>query len=193
MLKTVIWLISIIIICGCETKIPDRSTPEGAFSRLSRCIDAASTECLFWELDNETRWTVSSIHKILKETRQTVEKSYPADATLRSSVYGKWQQEALAQTDVAMFDTLCKKHNCLKLLARGFGAITARQIKNNTAEIHTVRDAAFELRKSKGQWGIVLLQDVLEGEKIRLSDSLKQVRRNANEYEQQRLATGKTK
>jgi len=180
------------LLTGCKTQPPDRTTPTGAFSRIARCIDGASTECLFTELDNETRWTVSSIHKILQQTRQTVEKSYPEDIDLRNGVYGIWLKESTAQTDVEMFDILCRKHQCLKSLARGFGAVKTKRVEGDIATITTMRDATFKLKKNKNQWGIILLSDVLEGEKIRLSNSLKQIKRNAKEFEQQRLATGKT-
>ena len=200
MSKQVILCISILIIvvlaivsaAGCETRLPDKSTPTGAFSRLSRCVDTASTGCLFRELDNKTRWTVSSIHKILRETRRTVEESYPDDERVRNAVYGKWHKESAAETDVEMFDILCSRHACLKKLARGFAAVKEEKITADVATITTVRGETFHLKKSNGKWGIVLLSDVIDGEAVRLSDSLKQVRRNAKEYEQQRLATGKT-
>lgn len=190
-MKTFLLLIFMLpLLASCKTELPDRSTPKSAFARLSPCIDAADTGCVFYELDVDTRNTVSSIYRILKEMRQAVENSYPEDDQLRNTVYGNWLKESAARSDTEMFDLLCRREHCLKQLAMGFGAITGMKESGNTATVTTVRNKSFVLRKSKGQWGIVLLSEALDGEQIRLTSSLEQVKRNAREYEQQRLATG---
>jgi hypothetical protein len=190
-MKTILYsVLMLFLLPGCKTQLPDRSTPKGAFARLSPCIDAADTGCVFYELDVDTRNTVSSIYRILKEMRQVVEKSYPEDEKLRSTVFGKWLKESTAGSDTEMFDLLCRREHCLKQLAMGFGAITELKESGDTATVTTVRNKSFVIRKSKGEWGIVLLSDALDGEQIRLTSSLEQVERNAREYEQQRLATG---
>ncbi|MBN2529298.1 MAG: hypothetical protein JXR76_23120 [Deltaproteobacteria bacterium] len=191
MKKTLYLLVALFLFSACETKIPDKKSPEGAFRRLSACIDSASTECLFGELDSETRWTVSSIYKILQEMKKTVNKSYPDDDALRNSVFGKWHKMAAVKNDVEMFSLLCQKSQCLQHLARGFGAVRELKKDGDEAELTTVRDETFLLRRVKGKWGIVLLDEMLKGEQTRLSDTLRQVKRNAAEYEQQRLATGR--
>ncbi len=190
-MKKILFLIFILpLLASCKTGIPDRSTPKGAFARLSPCIDAADTGCVYYELDVDSRNTVSTIYRILKEMRQAVEESYPEDEQLRSAVFGKWLKESTAGSDTEMFDLLCRREHCLKQLAMGFGAITEMKESGDTATVTTVRNKTFVLRKSKGEWGIVLLSDALDGEQIRLTSSLEQVKRNAREYEQQRLATG---
>jgi hypothetical protein len=190
-MKSILYLILILLLLtSCKTGIPDRSTPKGAFARLSPCIDAADTGCVYHELDVDTRNTVSTIYRILKEMRQEVEESYPDNDQLRSAVFGKWLKESTAGSATEMFDLLCRREHCLKQLAMGFGAITGMKKFGDTATVTTVRNKSFVLRKSNGKWGIVLLSDTLDGEQIRLTSSLEQVRRNAREYEQQRLATG---
>lgn len=182
--------IAMLFLCNCQTHLPDKKSPKSAFARLSKCVDNASTKCLLWELDTETRWSVSTVYKLLKEIRKTVETSYPQDPALRASVYGKWKEEVLATNVEQMFEILCKKRNCLTTIAQGYGAATSLEQSGETASIMTVRNKRFKMRKTKDTWGIVLFDGELSREKIRLADSLKQVKRNAAEYEQQRLATG---
>ncbi|MBN2340447.1 MAG: hypothetical protein JXX29_01150 [Deltaproteobacteria bacterium] len=186
---TIFFLFSLLF--GCDTHVPDKKNPEGAFIRLAQCIDTASTNCLFWEIDTETRWSVSSVHKLLSQIRSQVEKSYPKDQMLRDSVYGKWKFAADAETAQEMFHRMCEETQCLQELAKGFGAVKTVTREGNTATVETMRGKRFPLRRTKGKWGLVLFEEKLNGEKIRLSDSLKQVKRNAAEYEQQRLATGR--
>lgn len=59
-----------------------------------------------------------------------------------------------------------------------------------TATVKTTRGGSFQMARADGEWGLATYRDELIKEKIRLGDNLDQVRRNAADFDEQRLATG---
>ncbi len=170
---------------GCRP--PDSTSPEGAFATLAKCIDNADASCLYAGLNRESRWSVQTIHRILSEMRGIVEIQYPAH--LRSSAYGTWSKEAAAKDQQGLFDAYCKKRNCLKKIARGFGAVVSvKQLGPDLVEIETTRGHQFKMAQADGKWGLAIFQDDLQQAKISLSDRIKQVKKNAVAFEEQRQA-----
>lgn len=124
--------------------------------------------------------------------KQLIVDSYPKDPSTRDRAYGPWKDHAAARTPEELFDIICKKQNCLKNLAKGFGAITlTTQESPHTATLSTTRGATFNLKKVEGEWGLATFCESLQKDKIRLQDNLAQIKRNAADYREQRLATGK--
>lgn len=166
---------------------PDPTTPKGAFSTVAPCIDRADRQCFFRCLERDSRWSIYTIHRTLVEMRGLVEKSYPE--ALRESAYGIWSREAVAPTPEAMFEIFCKKRKCLESMAKGFGAVTkVTPTGPDTVTVETVRGATYPMARAAGKWGLDLYREELNTEKIRLFDRLEQVRINAKQYEEQRLA-----
>lgn len=183
-------LLFALVLFGCKPQ--DRSTPEGAFSRLSKCIDAIDARCLFAELDRESRWSLETIHTLLRQTREAVEASYPPEARL--SALGAWAEEAEAKDAAGMFEVFCGKRRCMEVMARGFGAVVKVEKKDrSSAEIETTRGERFLMAEADGEWGLASFAEELQKAKLRSYDRLKQVKLNAAEYEQQRLASGSVK
>jgi hypothetical protein len=165
----------------------DPSTPKGAFAMVGQCIDKVSRQCLFRRLEREARWSLCTVHRALKEMRDVVERSYPESR--RSSAYGAWAEEAMAETPEALFEIYCKKRRCLENTARGFGAVKkVTMTGEETALVETVRGATYTMRRAGGQWGLDLYGDAFRELKLRMLDRLKQVKKNARAYEEQRLA-----
>ena len=189
------WVCLIVIIVhflGACSDPPDPTTPEGAFAIVGMCIDKVSRECFFRRLDRESRWSISTIHRTLEEMRGVVEKSYPKSR--RTSAYGAWAEEAMAKTPEALFEIFCKKRKCLEKMARGYGAVKkVTRTGPDTALVETTRSGTFRMQAAAGKWGLDLYQDEFYKVKIRMLDRLKQVKENAKQYDEQRLANQGTK
>jgi len=183
-----------IIIISCKSTPLDRKNPASAFGRLSVCVDKASVDCLFKELDRGSRWSVHSIYRTLAQTRGLISNSYPTDNTLRDQALGTWKKEAASKNAAEMFRVFCQKRSCLRTLAQGFGAVVkVKKTNENTAIVETTRGKTFQMSAAEGEWGLATYKDELYKTKIRLMDNLKQVRRNAAAYDEQRRAVGTDK
>lgn len=179
----------LLVLAACDRTPPERTSPESAFARLAPCVDQGSATCLFRELDRDSRWATGSIHRLLGEMRELVDRSYPADR--RSRALGTWAAEARAADPAALFDTFCAERRCLARLARGFGAVT--EVTDRTASravVRTTRGARFPMACADGEWGLAIYRDELQQAKIHLGDALEQVRRNAAAYDDQRIVSG---
>ncbi len=186
MIRTVLGILGASLLLSCSEP-PDPSTPKGAFSMVAKCIDTADRQCFFRRLERDSRWSIYTIHRTLVEMRALVEKSYPEE--LRGSAYGVWSEEAAAPTPEAMFEIYCKKRKCLESMAKGFGAVT--KVTPNGPDmvvVETVRGATYKMARAAGKWGLDLYREELYNEKLRLLDRLEQVRINAKQYDEQRLA-----
>jgi hypothetical protein len=172
---------------GCEKS--DLKSPSGAFQDMAECIDDADARCLYDKLDRDSRWSIQTIHQYLKEASSLVKKSYPADK--RQNAYGSWREEAFASDPEAVFETWCLKRRCLEQVAKGFGAIVkTTTIKPDNVVVKTTRGHSFPLFFAEGRWGLSLFREELQKGKLRALDRIEQVRKNAAEYEEQRLAVG---
>jgi hypothetical protein len=179
----------LLALAACDRKPPERTSPESAFARIAPCVDRGSAACLFRELDRDSRWSTGSIHRLLGEVRELVDRSYPADR--RSQAYGTWAAEARAADPAGLFETYCAERRCLSQLARGFGAVT--EVTDRTASrarVHTTRGASFPMACADGEWGLATFREELKRAKIHLGDVLAQVRRNAAAYDDQRIVSG---
>ena len=185
-----LWIFfAILLFAGCGPR--DRRSPDSAFSRLSGCIDAIDARCLFAELDRDSRWSIETIHKVLHETRAVVAASYPFE--MKASALGSWAQEAEADDAVGMFEVFCNKRRCLETIARGFGAVVGvKRPEPSLAEVETTRGERFVMAEADGEWGLAVFREYLQRAKLRSYDRLKQIKLNATEYEQQRLASGRS-
>ncbi len=180
----------VLALAACEHSDP--KTPEGAIAGLAPCIDSADPRCLYKWLDRDSRWSIQTIHKKLVEMRRLVEKSYPKDR--RRIAYGTLFEEAQAIDAAGMFDVYCRKRRCLEQVARGFGAAVKVTSKGeNTVIVETTRGHRFEMFWAEERWGITPFRDELQKMKLRVFDSLKQVKINAADFEDQRRAGGLSK
>jgi len=180
----------VFFLLGCESKPVTQKTPKEAFARLAPCVNSGDYKCLYGELDRDSRWSIQSINRILIETSTLVKNSYPDDKNIRTSAFGKWEEEAQSKTPKEMFEVFCKKRHCLKKIASGFGAIVQLEnIGEMLVKIKTTKNVTFSLSKADELWGLSIFKDELQREKIRLADNLNQIRINAKEYEEHRLAT----
>jgi hypothetical protein len=175
----------------CQSQPPSRSNPAEAFARLAPCVDSADTGCLFDELDRDSRWSLSSIHRTLNTIGEIVDRSYPADRRDPIAVYGTWAQAAGSKNAHEAFSAFCSRHDCLRTLAQGLGAVTETSaLTETTATVTTTRGVSFQMARADGEWGLATYRDELIKEKIRLGDNLSQVQQNAADFDEQRLATG---
>jgi len=185
LLSGIIFLATLVWSCA----PPDKKSPTSAFSRLAPCLDKQAPECVFGELNRDSRWSIHTIFRTLREIQTVAQKTYPtgnADQAL-----GSWKEEAQASDPPDLFRVYCDKRNCLKPLLDGFGAVTqTTAVSESKASVTTTRGRSFELIKNENNWGIALYDKELQQAKIRLLDRLKQVRKNGREFEQQKLATG---
>jgi hypothetical protein len=77
----------------------------------------------------------------------------------------------------------------LEKVSPGFGAVVKTvAVDSNTAVIETTRRQQFAMNEADGRWGLGLFKEQLQQAKISLLDRLKQVKKNAAEFEEQRLA-----
>ncbi len=186
MFRTAAVFLSLIALLSCGEP-PDTGTPKGAFAMIGPCIDAVDRQCFFRTLDQESRWSLCTIHRTLVDIRKLVEKSYPVSA--RDSAYGMFKAEAGAKTPEEMFEIFCDKRKCLERVARGYGAVqTVRKTGTDRVEITTSRGATFAMAQAEGRWGLDIFGDELQKTKLRMIDRLEQVKENARQYEAQRLA-----
>ncbi|MCP4599281.1 MAG: hypothetical protein GY847_01870 [Proteobacteria bacterium] len=180
-----ICIVAVLTIIGCESLDP--RTPEGAFAKLAPCVDRADRQCLYNMLGRDSRWSIQTIHRTLVEIRSLVDRSYPAH--LKNSAYGIWLEEAHTADPAEMFDAYCKKQHCLKKVARGFGAsVNVIRQGPDIVVIETTRGQRFEMFWAENRWGLTLFRDDLQKAKIRILDRKKQVKRNAIEHDNQKLA-----
>jgi hypothetical protein len=179
----------LIALTACDRSPPERTSPAAAFSRIAPCVDRGAARCLFRELDRDSRWSTASIHRLLGEMRQLVDRSYPQD--IRSQAFGTWAAEARAADPAALFEIFCAERRCLPRLARGFGAVTEVTDRTESrARVHTTRGASFPMACADGEWGLASFREELTQAKIHLGDALTQVRRNAAAYDDQRIVSG---
>ncbi len=191
-MRTIVAVALLAAVTGCQSPPPSRNDPAGAFARLAPCVDLADTGCLFDELDRDSRWSLFSIHRTLKAIGEIVDRSYPADRRDPVAVFGTWAKAAGSKDPHEMFSVFCSRRDCLRELARGLGAVTEISALTETAAtVKTTRGGSFQMARAGGEWGLATYRDELIKEKIRLGDNLDQVRRNAVDFDEQRLATGK--
>jgi hypothetical protein len=183
-----VFIVVIVFAClsiGCEKT--DNTSPDGAFAGLAPCMDKSDVRCLYFGLDRESHWSVQTIHRTLGEIYELASRSYPEN--MRQSAYGSWHDEAEAEDPVGVFETYCKRRQCLEKVAIGFGAVVKSVfIDSNTTQIETTRGGRFEMNEAEGRWGLGMFKEELQQAKISLLDRLNQVKRNAAEFDEQRLA-----
>ena len=122
---------------------------------------------------------------------RSLDRSYPADRRDPVAVFGTWAKAAKAKDAHEVFSAFCSGRDCLRQLARGLGAVTEiSDLTGTAATIKTTRGDSFQMACADGEWGLATYRDELIKEKIRLGDNLDQVRRNAADFDEQRLATG---
>jgi hypothetical protein len=176
----------------CKEPVHGKATPEDAFARLAPCVNEKNEICLFQELDRDSRWSLHSIFKLLKEADHIMQTSYPKNGNAKEAALGPWKEESKAKSAKEMFAIFCKKQRCMDRLTEGFGAILKVSKKSeNEVTITTTRKKKFNLWKSAdGKWGLSTYKEKLEEQKIRLGDVLSQIKINAAQYAQQQKATG---
>jgi hypothetical protein len=177
------------LLVACDRTPPPRTSPESAFARIAPCVDSGGARCLFRELDRDSRWSAASIQRLLAEMRGLVELSYPTE--MRRGAYGTWAAESEAADAAGLFEVYCAERGCMKELARGFGAVVeVSQRGEGAAALKTTRGAEFSMVCVEGEWGLSTFRDELQQAKIHLGDTLRQVRRNARAYDEQRIVSG---
>lgn len=173
------------LLVGCEAS--DSTSPEGAFARLAPCIDRGDARCLYFGLDRESHWSVQTIHRTLGEIHELVVRFYPEN--MHRTAYGSWQKEVAAADPPEVFDMYCQRSRCLEKVSPGFGAVVKTvAADSNTVVIETTRRQQFAMNEADGRWGLGIFKEQLQQAKISLLDRLKQVKKNAAEFEEQRLA-----
>lgn len=178
---------TILVAAACES--PNPSTPKGAFALLAPCVDKVDLRCIYRRLDQESIWAVQTIHKTLAKMRSIVEQTYPNSR--KAEAYGSWKEEAATQNAAELFEVFCKKRKCLESITSGFGAIKqVHEIDANRAKVETIRGKQYEMAKYKGKFGLATYQEELLAAKLRFIDSLKQAKKNAKAFEEQRAASG---
>lgn len=175
---------------GCEAAPPpSRDDPRGALARLGPCVDRGDAECLFRELDRDSRWSVETIHRTLVEALVLVERSYPEPS--RATALGFWSEAARAATGAECFAVLAAAQGWLDPVATGLGAaVELRETAPHAAEVITTRGARFPFARHDGEWGLSLWAAELGRDKLRVLDILEQIRRNSREFDEQRAALG---
>ncbi len=170
--------------CGAP---PDASTPRGAFAKISPCADRRDAKCLFHCLDRDSRWAVETMRKTFEKMQAVVDASYPPAEKARA--FGVWKDEAAAPTAEAFFEVYCRRKQCLKWLAEGFGAITAVSADGpDHVTVTTSRKKTFGMRHFDNEWGLDRFHDDLVSAKLRMMDRLAEVELNAKAYEEQKRA-----
>jgi hypothetical protein len=173
------------LVIGCETS--DNLSPGGAFAGLAPCMDRKDVRCLYFGLDRDSHWSIQTIHRTLAEIHELADRSYPEH--LRRSAYGSWGTEAEADDPPGVFKAYCQRRQCVEKVSLGFGAVVKIvPVNSNTVEIATTRGKRFVMNEADGRWGLGLFKDELQQAKISLLDRLKQVKKNAAEFDEQRLA-----
>ena len=174
-----------VLIAGCVTT--DTTSPDGAFAAIAPCMDKRDMRCLYFGLDRESQWSVQTMHRTLGKIRVLALRSYPEN--MRDSAYGSWRHEAAADDPPDLFARFCRRNQCMARLVRGFGAVTrATPVHSDMVQIDTTRGERFEMSRADGRWGLGLYRVELQQAKIHLLDRLRQVEKNAREYDQQRTA-----
>lgn len=165
----------------------DTTSPDGAFAAIAPCMDKRDMRCLYFGLDRESHWSVQTMHRTLGKIRALALRSYPEN--MRDSAYGSWRHEAEADDPPALFERFCQRNQCMVRLVRGFGAVTRTiPVHTDRVQIGTTRGERFEMNRADGRWGLGLYRVELQQAKIHLLDRLRQVEKNAAEYDQQRTA-----
>ena len=179
------WIIFACFSIGCHKSDP--TSPDGAFARLAPCMDKKDSRCLYFGLDRDSHWSAQTIHRTLGEIRELAARSYPEKA--RQSAFGSWHNEAAVDDPAGVFEAYCNRRQCLKKVALGFGAVVKKiPVDANTTQIETTRGGRFEMNEADGKWGLGLFKEELQQAKISLLDRLKQVKKNASAFDEQRKA-----
>ncbi len=150
-------------------------------------MDNGDARCLYFGLDRESHWSIQTIQRTLGEIQELVVRSYPEN--MQQSAYGSWRNEVEAADPPGVFDIYCKRSRCLEKVSSGFGAVVKKvTVDSNTVVIETTRQQRFEMNEADGRWGLGIFREQLQRAKISLFDRLQQVKKNAAEFEEQRLA-----
>lgn len=183
----VIVYFSLFLAAGCGK--PDPASPRGAFQSMAPCVDSRDARCLFGKLDRDSRWSVQTIHKYLREASSLVEKAYPQDQ--RKGAFGSWREEAAAADPEAAFEAWCLERRCLERVVEGFGAIVKiDETAPDTVVVETTRGGSFEMFLAEGRWGLAIFRGELQEGKLRALDRLEQIKANASEFDEQARAVG---
>ena len=134
-------------------------------------------------------YRIETIHKYLKEASALVSSSYPKER--QEDAMGTWVEEAGASDPERAFAAWCVKRRCLEEVSKGFGAVAKIEDKGEgMVAVSTTRDGVFEMSQADGRWGLAIFAEELGAGKLRALDRLEQIRKNAQEFRQQRAAVG---
>ncbi len=184
----VVLMFFLLLTVGCKEPF-DLSEPNAAFRSIAPCVDRRDAKCLFHRLDRESQRAIHSIFKTLVQMRQIVDRSYPEKA--KSAAFGVWERESRAVSPEELFEIFCEKNNCMRWITDGFGAVSdLKAIDTNRMEISTKRGGVFNIRLIEQEWGLDRFYDELKEAEPRLFDRLREARKNAAVYEEQKLVNG---
>jgi len=172
------WLV--LVGLGC-TEPPDPNTLEGAFARMAEAAEQGSVSDLFAALDDDSRGSVSSIHRAQREAARIVGRDYPAAERARAA--GRWRIGADARDPAGVFVDWCSDAGCLDEVRDRLSSISRTVIHGDRARVKVRRGREYPFARSgAGRWGLALFQDRLGRWKLEVYRDLEAIRSAARIY-----------
>ncbi len=159
----------------------DPGTLEGAFARMAEAAESGSVPGLFAALDDDSRGSVSSIHRVAREAKQIVERDFPAEE--RPRVAGRWRLAADGRDPIAVFEAWCADARCMAEARDRLSSISRTVVAGDVARVKVRRGREYPFARSRaGRWGLSLFRDRLSRWKVEVFRDLDTIRASAKVF-----------
>ena len=166
---------------GCSRRrpndLPTAATPEQALRELARVGGDAAR--LFDLLDQDSRWSVMTVHRDLRALCQLVRTHYPKDRQIR-----ELQRCSAAETAREPRDLFVGQARGWGML-EGIDGLSGKEPVQGSGEQRSVTRAgapALLLCRGGAGWGYCGLREKLDGLKLKTARDLASVQENAEAY-----------
>lgn len=162
----------------------DPKTVEGALSLAASAVARSDYEDLFANIDERSRFALSSVYFARKQAARTIREAYPVEA--QAGALAELGDAALAESAVDLFRRRCDAA-CVHAFAAQLGAPASTRVEGKLAVVQTVRGTTAELyRGDDGRYGLVWDTAALARERTRSAAELDLIEKNAAVYRSRR-------
>lgn len=180
------FLLAGLLLLACSARGP--RTPEAAYERMARAVEAQDAEALFEALDQETRWSWMTVQRCHREAFDVVLSNFP-EGDDRERKLRRLEAGATAETPADLFAATLGKEGIRALRGKLPNKPTF-EVKGDKATVNGGHEP-LPLAAVEGRWGYAGFRPQSEEQKNRAVADLELIKVSATDYERARARSAR--